>query len=79
MKTAVSIPDELFTKADALAAELGVSRSELYAKALAEFVSSKGADEVTARLNRVYGDQGTRDADPAWKARNRGVLLKSDW
>jgi len=39
MKTAVSVPDEVFDEAEHLAKRLKISRSELYAKALAEFVS----------------------------------------
>jgi hypothetical protein len=38
MKTAVSIPDELFERADRVAAKRGVSRSALYAEALASFI-----------------------------------------
>lgn len=56
MKTAVSIPDPLFRAADELAARLGVSRSELYARALARELACESADSVTARLDTVYGD-----------------------
>lgn len=54
MKTAISIPDELFESADALAERLGVSRSQLYATALAEYVAKNQARKVTDRLNAVY-------------------------
>jgi len=39
MKTAISIPDRVFRSAEQLAARLGVSRSELYSKALAALVN----------------------------------------
>lgn len=55
MKTAISIPDELFESADALATRLGISRSELYATAVAELLAKHAGAQVTAQLNTVYG------------------------
>lgn len=40
MKTAVSIPDDVFAKADRLAKQLQTSRSDLYSRALAEYIAS---------------------------------------
>jgi hypothetical protein len=54
MKTAISIPDDEFKKAEELAARLGMSRSELYRSALAEFVSRHSEEAVTERLNDLY-------------------------
>ena len=56
MKTAISLPDEVFASADALAKSLKVSRSELYATAVAEYVAKHRDADVTARLNAVYAD-----------------------
>jgi predicted transcriptional regulator len=58
MKTAISIPDDEFKKADELAARLGMSRSELYRSALAEFVCKYSEEAVTERLNEVYEGKG---------------------
>ena len=58
MKTAVSIPDRVFESAEKLAARLGVSRSQLYAKALASLVEKHREDLITSRLNEVYGRGG---------------------
>ncbi|MEZ4424831.1 MAG: ribbon-helix-helix protein, CopG family [Gemmatimonadota bacterium] len=57
MKTAISLPDDLFESADALADRLGVSRSELYARAMAEYLAKHRAEGVTDQLNRVYMDE----------------------
>ncbi len=57
MKTAISIPDDLFESADALAEELGVSRSELYARAVEEYVAKARGSDITAKLNEVYADE----------------------
>ena len=62
MKTAVSIPDRVFQSAEKLAARLGVSRSELYAKALAALVEKHREDVVTAQLNEVYGPEGEQSS-----------------
>lgn len=57
MKVAVSIPDELFESGETLSKRLGVSRSRLYATALAEFVAKHRGRKVTERLNAVYGSE----------------------
>lgn len=74
MKTAISLPDELFAAAEALAARLGVSRSQLYATALARFVAEQDQASITARLNAVYtdvpDDPAERDGLAALQARS---------
>jgi metal-responsive CopG/Arc/MetJ family transcriptional regulator len=54
MKVAVSIPEDLFDSAESLGKRLGVSRSRLYATALAEFLAKDRGRKTTERLNRVY-------------------------
>jgi predicted transcriptional regulator len=63
MKTAISIPDEVFEAAEDLAQKLGVSRSRLYSQAVSEFVARSRDDRVTERLNEVYGELDAR-VDP---------------
>lgn len=53
MKTAVSIPDDVFGDADRAASRLGWSRSELYTRALREFLQAQGDDPVTAALDEL--------------------------
>ena len=62
MKTAVSIPDRVFESAEKLAARLGVSRSQLYARALAALVEKHREDLITSRLNEIYGPDGEKSA-----------------
>lgn len=57
MKTAISIPATLFTEADQLAGKLGVSRSELYARALQTLLRQYRADQVSERLNELYAQE----------------------
>jgi metal-responsive CopG/Arc/MetJ family transcriptional regulator len=54
MKTAISIPDPVFRAAENLAQTLGVSRSELYCRALRALISQLEDASVTEKLNRVY-------------------------
>ena len=54
MKTAVSVPDDLFLLAEVAARRLRVSRSQLYATAISEFLDRQQAGAVTQRLNEVY-------------------------
>jgi len=54
MKTAISIPNPVFEAAEGLAARIGMSRSELYATAVAEYIARQRASGVRERLDAVY-------------------------
>ena len=54
MKTAISIPDKLFLAADQYAKIHGVSRSHLYASAVAKFLEQHPTDHITKQLNEIY-------------------------
>jgi hypothetical protein len=56
MKTAISIPDDVFADAERLARRLKTSRSELYSRALREYVARHGSDHVTETLDRLYAE-----------------------
>ena len=56
MKTAISVPDRTFVRADARARRLGISRSELYSRALEAYLGPPTDDEITAALDAVHGD-----------------------
>ena len=60
MKIALSIPDELFESGETLSKRLKVSRSRLYATALAEFVAKNRGRKITERLNTVYRSEDSR-------------------
>jgi hypothetical protein len=80
MKTAVSIPDHVFASAERLAARLGVSRSELYAKALAALVEKHREDVVTSQLNEVYSSQGEASSlDPDIAGLQSRSLPREKW
>ena len=54
MKTAISIPYKLFVAADQYAKSHGFSRSNLYAKAIAQFLEEHPSEHITNELNKVY-------------------------
>jgi Ribbon-helix-helix protein, copG family len=78
MKTAISLPADLFAEAEALAERLGTSRSALYAAALREYVARHQPDLVPAALDRVYVDEPAT-SDPVWAAAAARTLVASEW
>lgn len=78
MKTAVSVPDEVFRQAERLARRLKQSRSQLFSNALAEYVARHGSDEVTDAMNQVCDDVGV-DSDPFVAAASRRTLERCEW
>jgi metal-responsive CopG/Arc/MetJ family transcriptional regulator len=78
MKTAVSVPDPVFASADALAKRLGISRSQLYATALAEYVAKFQGTKVTERLDAVYPKEDSR-IEPRLARAQRRALQRAEW
>jgi metal-responsive CopG/Arc/MetJ family transcriptional regulator len=78
MKTAVSIPDEVFAKAERLARRSKRSRSELFSAALSEYVARHSPDEVTEAMNRVCAEVG-EPTDRFVATASRRVLERREW
>ncbi|MES2176717.1 MAG: ribbon-helix-helix protein, CopG family [Gemmatimonadota bacterium] len=78
MKTAISLPDDLYAEAEALARSLGKSRSGLVAEALAEYVAKHRHAEVTERLNAVYAVEDGRPDSFLVEAARR-TLATNEW
>ncbi|MGB9687016.1 MAG: ChpI protein [Rectinema subterraneum] len=57
MKTAISLPEGLYKEAEKTAKALGIPRSQLFAKALQEFIARHTKDTITEDLNKVYSNQ----------------------
>ena len=57
METAISIPDQIYEAAEQVAHQLGVTRSDLYATAVASFVKAHQEDQMTAQLDDLYGSE----------------------
>jgi Arc/MetJ-type ribon-helix-helix transcriptional regulator len=78
MKTAVSIPDEVFEKVERLARRARKSRSEVFSAALREYVARHAPDEVTESINEVCDRVGKQD-DPFVQTAARRILEKTEW
>ncbi len=61
VKTAVSLPEDVFERAEALARSLGTSRSRLYALALEEYLRRHEDDRLTERINAACEDAEASD------------------
>jgi len=58
MKTAISLPKDVFEKAERLAIRARKSRSQLYCEALREYVARHSPDEITEALDRTIEENG---------------------
>ncbi len=54
MKTAISIPDDIFLSAEKTAKKLGISRSQLFTKAIEEYIQNHSQEKITDKLNKIY-------------------------
>ena len=82
MKTAVSIPNDVFEDAERLASRLRTSRSKLYARALAEFVARHDDDRVTVLMDqavREAGGEAGGEADAFLQAAAQHSLQRVEW
>jgi hypothetical protein len=78
MKTAISIPDQIFTAAEQTAKRLGISRSELYASAVRDYIESHVSEEITEKLNQVYSAQDS-SLDSSLQSMQSSSIGKEDW
>lgn len=80
MKTAISIPDEVFRRAERFARKHGVSRSELFTRAVQRFLEQYQAQEVRASYDRAFGpDAGSDDVKLLVRKAARKALAKVEW
>jgi predicted transcriptional regulator len=80
MKTAISLPDALYEEAERTAEELGIPRSQLFAKALEEFIAFHKRENITEKLNRIYANADDGEFGPVASAGVESIrsLTKND-
>jgi metal-responsive CopG/Arc/MetJ family transcriptional regulator len=78
MKTAISLPDPLYEAADALAGRLGITRSELFRRALERLLSEYDDEQITDALNRVYVSESSA-LDPTLARMQAASLSREEW
>jgi hypothetical protein len=75
VKTAISLDESLFREAEDWAGKLGVTRSQLFARAVEEYVRRHENEELLRRLNEAHSD-GPEEEDE--KALRHGQALHSE-
>jgi metal-responsive CopG/Arc/MetJ family transcriptional regulator len=78
MKTAISLPDEVFNSAEQLAKRLGKSRSELYALALNDYLDRNNDAHVQQALDQVYSRTDS-SIDPALSSMQMKSIDREEW
>jgi metal-responsive CopG/Arc/MetJ family transcriptional regulator len=78
MKTAVSIPDDVFEGAERLARRTKKSRSRLFSDAVREYVARHAPDEVTDAMDRACAELG-KSSDEFISSAARRILERTEW
>jgi len=78
MKTAVSIPNDVYDSAEKLVRQLGTSRSKLYTQALKSYLKKRRGAAITRRLNEVYKDVDS-SLDPVIRELQARSLPTEKW
>lgn len=78
MKTAISIPDDLFSRAEELARNSGKSRSQLYQEALSEYLLRRDPRAVTKAMDQALGEIDPT-ADQWLDEAGSQALERSEW
>ena len=78
LKTAISIPENIFTQAEETASNLGINRSRLYTAAITEFIEKHREDDITARLNDIYSEESSC-IDPSLAGMQASSLAQEAW
>jgi hypothetical protein len=68
MKTAISLPDQIFYAAEETAQYMGIPRSKLYQNALTEYLEKNDRKKITEKLNEVYSGDYYRELGPIEQA-----------
>ena len=78
MKTAVSIPDDVFDQVEKFARRARRSRSEVFSAALREYMARHAPDEVTEAINQAVDEIGDQHDEFVATAARR-ILENTEW
>jgi metal-responsive CopG/Arc/MetJ family transcriptional regulator len=78
MKTAISLPDTLFERAERAASRLNLNRSQLYAQALEEFLDRTDPERITAAFNAVYSTESSELNPALWQMQSLTLREEDD-
>lgn len=78
MKTAISVPADVFQLSERLAKKLKISRSAVFAMGVKKLGEVYDEDDLIARINAVCAEVDT-SLDPFWKEMQSRTLPKDKW
>ena len=78
MKTAISLPDDTFEQATRKAAELGISRSEFFARAARRYLDELASQSLTRQIDEALEASG-HDSSAAAAAGREYLAAQDDW
>ena len=78
LKTAISIPENIYRDAEDVAKSLGMTRSRLYSAAVADFLNRYRKDDIKAKLNKIHAP-GSTGVDPVLAAMQLASLPQEEW
>ncbi len=78
MKTAISLPDDVFEGAERLARRTKRSRSRVFSDALREYLARHEPDKLTEAMNKACDEIGGAK-DPFTSSASRRTLERSEW
>ncbi len=78
MKTAISLPEDIFEQATKQAAELGISRSEFFARAARRYLDELASRSLTRQIDEALQTAGHDDSGAAAAAAGRSRLARQD-
>ena len=80
MKTVISVPDDVFDQAERAAKRLGLSRSELFTRAVQAYLATRTEQNITNSYDAAFAhDAGTSEVDELHRESTRRVLLEAEW
>jgi hypothetical protein len=79
MKTAISVPDDVFEQAERAAKRLGLSRSELFTRAVRAFLDSRLEQNIKSSYDAAFGAGPDSDEDAQRREATRRGLLDIEW
>ncbi len=78
MKTAISVPDDVYAKVEQRARTLGMTRSQFYSNAARNYLDHLDAESLTRRIDSVVDLVGMEDSNTAAVAAGRRLLGSAD-
>jgi len=80
VKTAISVPDDIYEQATRQATELGISRSEFFARAARRYLDELAEQSLTAQIDEALGTAGPDDSSAAAvRAGLSRLMLGDEW